>query len=224
MAPAIDQVQQVVRVHTDPDVRVLGRPVPERPHAAVLELHPVVGVEIRKVEGEDPGLGEGLAQRPLDGVAAVVEPLDQLLQLLLDLFSARQKHLKGEGGEAGRSALYPTGGLAYAVAMRDVLKKYVDAGLGALSSERAEEMARDLLEWSRRSGERLVGVVRREVQRQLKLIGVATRDDLSDLKKRVRALERQQAKRAPAKKASAKKSAAKKTAAKRSSARKRTGA
>ncbi len=108
--------------------------------------------------------------------------------------------------------------------MRDVLKKYVDAGLGALSSERAEEMARDLLEWSRRSGERLVGVVRREVQRQLKLIGVATRDDLSDLKKRVRALERQQAKRAPAKKASAKKSAAKKTAAKRSSARKRTGA
>lgn len=109
--------------------------------------------------------------------------------------------------------------------MRDLVKKYVEAGLGALSSERAEELARDMLEWSRRSGERLVGLIRREVQRQMKVVGVATRDELSALRKRVRALERQAAeptraaKKTSAKKASAKKASAKKRSAKRSGKR-----
>ncbi len=78
-----------------------------------------------------------------------------------------------------------------------------------------------MLEWSRRSGEWFMGLIRREVQRQMKVVGVATRDELSALKKRVRALERQAAEpKRTAKKASAKKSSAKKSSAKKSSAKK----
>lgn len=97
--------------------------------------------------------------------------------------------------------------------MRDLVKKYVEAGLGAIGSERAEE----LLEWSRKNTQRVVDLVRREVQRQLKLVGVATRDELSELKKRVRTLERQVGK--PAGAPGAKKASSKKPAAKRSSSK-----
>lgn len=75
--------------------------------------------------------------------------------------------------------------------MRDVLRKYVEAGMGMLNSERAEELAGDLIEWSRKSTERIVSIVQREVQRQLRLFGGATQDELRELRKRVRALERQ---------------------------------
>ena len=89
----------------------------------------------------------------------------------------------------------------------------MEAGLGAIGSERAEE----LLEWSRKNTQRVVDLVRREVQRQLKLVGVATRDELSELKKRVRTLERQVGK--PASTPGAKKATSKKPAAKSSSSK-----
>lgn len=75
--------------------------------------------------------------------------------------------------------------------MRDLLRKYMEAGMGMLNSERAEELAGDLIEWSRKSTERIVSIVQREVQRQLRLFGGATQDELRELRKRVRALERQ---------------------------------
>lgn len=101
--------------------------------------------------------------------------------------------------------------------MRDLLKKYVEAGLGAIGSERAEE----LLEWAQRNSQRMVDLVRREVQRQLKLVGAATRDEVTELRKRVRTLERQVGapKTSAAKKGTSKKSPAKKASAKRSSSK-----
>lgn len=79
----------------------------------------------------------------------------------------------------------------YPVRMRDLVQKYLEAGLGMLNSERAEELAGDLIEWSRKSTERVVSIVQREVQRQLRLVGGATQDELRELRKRVRSLERQ---------------------------------
>lgn len=106
--------------------------------------------------------------------------------------------------------------------MRDLVKKYVDAGREAVGGERVEDLARDLFDWSRKNAERLTGLIRREVQRQLRLAGAATREELSELRKRVRALERQVGGKAPAKKSGARRSPAKKSAAKKSSAKKAT--
>lgn len=90
--------------------------------------------------------------------------------------------------------------------MRDDVRKFVEAALHNLTPAKAQQLARsiakgekreqvsklaqDLLEWSQRNRERVVGLVRREVRDQLKTLGVATKDDLEALRKRVRALER----------------------------------
>lgn len=114
--------------------------------------------------------------------------------------------------------------------MRDAMRKYVEAGLGMLSSERAEELARDLIDWSRKNTERVVGLVQREVRRQMKALGVATQDEVRELRKRVRTLERQvekagrggtrsSSKKSGAKKSSSKKSSSRKSSAKRSSSK-----
>ncbi|HEX2026137.1 MAG TPA: hypothetical protein VHH92_07055 [Actinomycetota bacterium] len=91
--------------------------------------------------------------------------------------------------------------------MLDALRRYVEAGREALTPRRAEDLARvlvregqarrdqasrlagDLLEWSRKSSERLRETIRREVKRQISRSGVATKDDLEPLKRRIRALE-----------------------------------
>lgn len=74
--------------------------------------------------------------------------------------------------------------------MRDVVRRYVEAGRDTLKPERAEEFARELMEWSRRNTERVVSIVQREVKRQLRLAGGATQDEVRELRKRVRSLER----------------------------------
>ncbi|HXF37037.1 MAG TPA: phasin family protein [Actinomycetota bacterium] len=89
--------------------------------------------------------------------------------------------------------------------MREDVRRYVDAVLDRLSPSKAQEMARamaggsreqvnrfakELMDWSQRNRERLTELVRREVRSQLKALGVASRDDLEALKKRVRELER----------------------------------
>ena len=86
------------------------------------------------------------------------------------------------------------------------VRKYMDVALEKLSPAKAQDVARslmqgqgrdqvtkfaqDLVEWSQKNRERVTDLVRREVRSQLKSIGVATKDDVDALKKRVRELER----------------------------------
>jgi polyhydroxyalkanoate synthesis regulator phasin len=134
--------------------------------------------------------------------------------------------------------------------LEDVRKNvlgFVEAGVaavsGALTPARAREMARglaggegsrqvnrvaqEMLEWSQRSREWISELVAREVKRQLSAVGIATREDLDALRKRVRELERARgagagpgpkksgARKSPATKSPGKKSGAKKAAAAR---------
>lgn len=109
--------------------------------------------------------------------------------------------------------------------MRDVVRKYVEAGLGTLKVERAEELARELMDWSKRNTERVVGLVQREVKRQLRLAGAATQDELRELRKRVRSLERrlEKAEKGRASKASSSKSSTSKTSSRKKAPAKRSG-
>jgi polyhydroxyalkanoate synthesis regulator phasin len=94
------------------------------------------------------------------------------------------------------------------MAIADTVRKYVEAGREALSPGKAEDMARalarqgeirrdqvsglarDLVDWSRRNRERLLDLIRREVKKQISRTGVATKDEIDSLKRRVRELER----------------------------------
>jgi len=109
--------------------------------------------------------------------------------------------------------------------MRDVVRRYVEAGLGTLKAERAEELARELMDWSKRSTERVVGLVQREVKRQLRLAGAATQDELRELRKRVRSLERrlEKAEKGRTSKASSSKPSTSKTSSRKKAPAKRSG-
>src|SRR5438094_65638 len=69
---------------------------------------------------------------------------------------------------------------------RDLARALV-AGEGP---RQANKVAQDLLEWSGRSREWINDTISREVKRQLSAMGIATREDLDSLRKRVRELER----------------------------------
>jgi polyhydroxyalkanoate synthesis regulator phasin len=89
------------------------------------------------------------------------------------------------------------------------VRKYMEAAVEKLTPARAQEMAKslmqgqakgkeqvqkvaqDLMDWSNQTRERMAEMVRREVARQVKSMGVASKDDLEDLKRRVRQLERE---------------------------------
>jgi polyhydroxyalkanoate synthesis regulator phasin len=78
-------------------------------------------------------------------------------------------------------------------------------------SEQVQKVARDLIDWSNKNRQRLADAVQREVRSQLKSLGVASRDEVDALKRRVRELERQVGGRAiTAKKPTAARSRAKK--------------
>ncbi len=87
------------------------------------------------------------------------------------------------------------------------VRKTIEASLGNLTTTRAQELAKgmldrdaakeqvaktaaDLMEWSQRNRTRLMEIVRAEVRDQLRQMGVATQDDVNALRKRVRELER----------------------------------
>ncbi len=76
--------------------------------------------------------------------------------------------------------------------------------------EQVTKAAQEILKWSTRNRERVTEYVRAEVSSQLKTMGVATRDELDALRKRVRELERESGKTA-AKRSTAKRSSAKST-------------
>jgi polyhydroxyalkanoate synthesis regulator phasin len=113
------------------------------------------------------------------------------------------------------------------------LREFMEGAAGKLSPAKAQELAKslmagqgkeqvtkaahDLLEWSNRNRQRVSDVVRAEVKSQMSTMGVASKDELDALKKRVRELERAQggaAKRTTAKRTTAKRSAAKRAATK----------
>lgn len=118
------------------------------------------------------------------------------------------------------------------MAIGDTVRRYVEAGREALTPKKAEDLARslakqgevrrdqvsrlarDLAEWSRRNSERLMEIVRSEVKRQMSRTGVATKDEVEALRRRVRELERGRPKASAAKKSST---------AKRTTSRKSTG-
>ena len=91
--------------------------------------------------------------------------------------------------------------------MLDTVRKYVEAGREALTPKKADELARalvqqgqaradqagkiarDLVDWSRKSSQRLLETIRHEVQKQMSRAGVATKEEVEALKRRIRELE-----------------------------------
>ena len=108
----------------------------------------------------------------------------------------------------------------------DDIRKTIEATLGNLTPAKAQQLAKsylepgaakeqvaktaaDMLEWSARNRDKLRTFVRGEIRDQMKDVGVATQSEVDGLKKRVRALEREVAKRpAPRRKTAARTTAA----------------
>lgn len=119
--------------------------------------------------------------------------------------------------------------------MFDLLRKYMDSlmGITEMPRERAEKLVRDLqergeirardirkatedlVERSVRNRRELVGLVQKEIRRQIRSLGLATREDVDKLARRVKTLESQS-------RSSKKTTARKKTTAKRTSGGKST--
>jgi len=113
--------------------------------------------------------------------------------------------------------------------MLDAVRKYVEAGREALTPKKAEELARalakqgqaradqvqqlakDLAEWSKKNSERFRETIRSEVHKQLSKAGVATKDEVSSLKRRIRELESKAKAGAKSAKSATKKAAGRKS-------------
>lgn len=107
------------------------------------------------------------------------------------------------------------------------VREYMEAAIGKLSPARAQDLAKsltkgqgrdqmtkaakDLMAWSNKNRERLTTMVQTEVKSQLKTIGVASRDEVDALRKRVRELERAEGKKTTRKRSTAKRTTAKRT-------------
>jgi polyhydroxyalkanoate synthesis regulator phasin len=107
--------------------------------------------------------------------------------------------------------------------MLEAVRRFVEAGRETLTPEKAESLARALIRegqarrdqaarlarelttWSRRNSERLMSSIRSEVKAQISKAGLATKDEVEALKRRIRKLEsasRPAAKRTTRRKAS----------------------
>ena len=91
--------------------------------------------------------------------------------------------------------------------MLDAMRRFVEAGRETLTPEKAESLARalvregqarrdqaarltrDLMAWSRRNSEHLMSSIRAEVKTQISKAGLATKEEVEALKRRVRKLE-----------------------------------
>ena len=69
-------------------------------------------------------------------------------------------------------------------------KALVEAMMQGQGREQVSKTAQDLMDWSARNKDRLTGIVRDEVRSQLRQMGVASRDEVEALRKRVRELEK----------------------------------
>jgi polyhydroxyalkanoate synthesis regulator phasin len=86
-------------------------------------------------------------------------------------------------------------------AVKDLVKR------GELQQERATKAVDELLDRSRKNAEELNKIVRKEIQSQISALGIATKDDLARLERKLSKAGSTTKKSAPAKKAAAKKSA-----------------
>jgi polyhydroxyalkanoate synthesis regulator phasin len=121
------------------------------------------------------------------------------------------------------------------------LRNMFEAAIGTITPASAQKLARDMMDpgaakeqvagaaaeilgWSQQNFLRLEGFVQREIQQQMKTMGVATQDDLDAVKKRVRTLEREAGMTASGRKraTTSSRSAGKKPTAARTPAKKRT--
>jgi polyhydroxyalkanoate synthesis regulator phasin len=94
-------------------------------------------------------------------------------------------------------------------------------GTGQLAQEQVQGFVDDLVDESRKRTDVFLDVVRKEIQRQVKTLGIATKEDLARLEAKLAtsgkpATATKSAAKKPAKSSSAKKSPAKKSAAKKS--------
>ena len=97
---------------------------------------------------------------------------------------------------------------------------------GHLAQSQVQGFVDDLVDESRRRSDSIVEVVRQEIGRQVKTLGIATREDLARLEVKLSRITsstpRPAAKKTAAKKTTAKKPVAKKSAAKTTTAKKTT--
>ena len=97
---------------------------------------------------------------------------------------------------------------------------------GHLAQSQVQGFVDDLVDESRRRSDSIVEVVRQEIGRQVKTLGIATREDLARLEVKLSRITsstpRPAAKKTAAKKTAAKKPVAKKSAAKTTTAKKTT--
>jgi polyhydroxyalkanoate synthesis regulator phasin len=129
--------------------------------------------------------------------------------------------------DALKSYLTLAGGLTDVTRQRATAAAKALVAQGEATAEQVQTLAEDLLQQSRANREAVTALVKYEVDRTLGRLGLAANDEVTELTKRVRALEAQvrelsgkaPAKTAPAKKAPAKKTA-KKTAARKAPAKK----
>lgn len=117
------------------------------------------------------------------------------------------------------------------MAQNPLIKRYLDAGMaftqmtqsraeaivkelvkaGEVQAQRTEELVSQLVERSRKNTDKLLEVVRKEVRDQIAGLGLATKDDIARLEKKLAA---------PSKKPASKKSTSKKPASKKSGTKK----
>jgi polyhydroxyalkanoate synthesis regulator phasin len=135
--------------------------------------------------------------------------------------------------EAALGNLSPQGARDLAKSMIERAQTMASQGSGQAAGGMAaqvRDVAQQLLDWSQQSREQITGLIQREVRRQLAAVGVASRDDLDTLRRRVRELEKAAGLSTPAKRTRSKSSAkprAKRSSgstAKRTSSTKRSGA
>lgn len=122
------------------------------------------------------------------------------------------------------------------MAQNPLIKRYLDAGMaftqmtqsraeaivkelvkaGEVQAQRTEELVSQLVERSRKNTDKLLEVVRKEVRDQIAGLGLATKDDIARLEKKLAA----PSKKSASKKSTSKKPASKKPASKKSGTKK----
>jgi polyhydroxyalkanoate synthesis regulator phasin len=68
---------------------------------------------------------------------------------------------------------------------------------GEVRARDLQKFAREIFERAERNRKELTGLIQKEIRRQMKALGLATRDDVEKLRKRIRELEQSGAKRTP---------------------------